>query len=262
LMCDMDLIMKIANRHKLLVLEDCAQCFLATDNKGRVSGTIGDVGSWSFENSKHLSCGDGGIVTTDNKILAKHIRQFGGVGFKNITAGSGKVRISKDKFQDPDWERHNIMAYNYRMPELCAAVALSQVENIKTFCDKRVQVGNAYRGAIQQTGTDLLIPQYIPQGYNHSYYTFAALFNGDKYGIKWQDFRQTYIANGGDGIYAAWKAQNDEPAFKNNHIGWGKTPVAKKLQKNLMQFTTNQQNLHEIEIQVNALRDTISDFGY
>ena len=42
----------------------------------------------------------------------------------------------------------------------------------------------------------------------------------------------------------------------------GETPVAKKLQKNLMQFTTNQQNLHEIEIQVNALRETISDLGY
>ena len=118
--------------------KDCAQCFLATDNHNRLAGTIGDVGSWSFENSKHLSSGDGGIVTTNNKVFAKRMRQFGGVGFKNITADSGKVRISRDKFQDPNWERHNVMAYNYRMPELCAAVALAQTENIDEFCEKRI----------------------------------------------------------------------------------------------------------------------------
>ena len=106
--CDMTSIMKIAKKHNLYVLEDCAQCFLGTDGEGRIAGTIGDVGSWSLENSKHLSSGDGGVVTTDNPKLAKYIRQFGGVGFKNITAESGKVRIDKDKFQNPNWERHNI----------------------------------------------------------------------------------------------------------------------------------------------------------
>ena len=95
--CDMTSIMKIAEEHNLYVLEDCAQCFLGTDGEGRIAGTIGDVGSWSFENSKHLSCGDGGIGTTDNPDLAEFIRQFGGVGFKIMTVSSGKVRIDRDK---------------------------------------------------------------------------------------------------------------------------------------------------------------------
>ena len=205
-----------------------------------------------------MSSGDGGIVTTNNKVFAKRMRQFGGVGFKNITADSGKVRISRDKFQDPNWERHNVMAYNYRMPELCAAVALAQTENIDEFCEKRIQMGLGYEEVIKDTGTKLLIPQKTPEGYKHSYYTFTALYEGEKYGIPWQAFRKKYIELDGDGIYAAWKTQNREPAFKD--IGWGDVPVAEKLQKNLMQFTTNQANELERNIQLYALRNTIEHF--
>ena len=257
--CDMTSIMEIAKEHNLYVLEDCAQCFLGTDGEGRIAGTIGDVGSWSLENSKHLSSGDGGVVTTDNPELAKYIRQFGGVGFKNITAESGKVRIDKDKFQNPDWERHNIMAYNYRLPELCAAVALAQLENIDYFVDLRMRMGKSYLKVIQESNTDLLIPQYTPKGYIHSYYTFGCLFNGKKYGIEWQEFRKKYIELGGDGIYAAWKTVNNEPCFKN--IGWGDVPVSEKLQKNIMQFTTNQKDKKERDIQLNALRKTLNYYG-
>ena len=261
LMCDMEEIEKIAKEYGLYILEDCAQCFLATDHRGKIAGTIGDVGSWSFENSKHLSCGDGGIVTTDNPILAEHMRQFAGVGFKNITASSGKVRISRDKFQNPDWKRHNILAYNYRLPEICAAVALSQVEKIDWLCELRCKMGLGYLESIKKSGFDILIPQHTPKGYTNSYYTFAALFNGEKYGVTWQDFRKKYMEFGGDGVYAAWQVVYNEPCFKNNKIGWGDAPIAEKLQKNLMQFTTNQKNNGEIKVQVDALKKTLEYFG-
>ena len=83
------------------------------------------------------------------------MRQFGGVGFKNLTASSGKVRISRDKFQDPNWFRHSVMAYNYRMPELCGAVALAQTEKIEEYCEKRIRAGNAYKKVIEDTQTSL-----------------------------------------------------------------------------------------------------------
>ena len=261
LLCDMETIMDIADLYDLYVLEDCAQCFLAQDDSGKVAGTFGDIGSWSFENSKHLSCGDGGIVTTDDEEFATSMRQFGGVGFKNLTANSGKVRISRDKFQDPNWERHTVMAYNYRMPELCGAVALAQTERINEFCDKRIEVGNAYLKVIRDSQSDLLIPQMVPDGYIHSYYTFGALFNGEKYDIEWQTFRKKYMEFGGDGIYAAWKTQNQEPCFRDNGIGWGDVPIAESLQKKLMQFTTNQMDSSEIETQVDALRKTLEYFN-
>jgi perosamine synthetase len=257
LMCDMEAIEQIAEQHNLYLLEDCAQCFMATDHKGRVSGTIGDVGSWSFENSKHLSCGDGGIVTTDNPILAEYMRQYAGVGFKNITASSGKVRISRDKFQDPTWKRHNIIAYNYRLPEICAAVALAQVEKMDWLCGLRKKMGLGYLEVVNEYDSKLLTPQMTPEGYTNSYYTFAAIFNGEAYGIEWQEFRKKYIEFGGDGIYAAWQLIYNEPCFKNSKIGRGRATTAEWLQTRIMQFTCNQANDKEIKKQMNCLRKTL-----
>jgi perosamine synthetase len=261
LMCDMNTIMDIANKNNLYVIEDCAQCFFARDEQGRLEGSIGHVGSWSFENSKHLSTGDGGIVATSDETLAQTMRQFGGVGFKNLTADSGKVRISRDKFQDPSWKRHNMLAYNYRLPELCAAVGLAQLEHFEELIEKRIKMGLGYLDVIRNSDTDLLIPQQTPDGFLNTYYTFAARYTGQNKGIPWQSFRKKYIEFGGDGIYAAWQTINNEPAFKDNKLGWGIVSVAETLQNELMQFTTNQSCDEDMNIQKKALQNTLSFFS-
>lgn len=274
LMCDMTAIMKIAKKYKLYVLEDCAQCFFATDEKKRIAGTVGDVGSWSFENSKHLTTGDGGIVTTNNTKFAKKMREFSCAGFRNVTASSGKVRIDRNKFQDPNWKRHNSLAYNYRMPEVAAAIGLAQVERINFFLSKRIQMGNRFRRIINKRTSDILINQHIPIKFKHSYYTFPCLFNGKKYGISWQQFRKKFISFGGDGIYAAWQTVNNEPAFKrirenglysgsmkiSNSYGWGDVKNGENIQKILMQFTTNQRNLIEMKNQEKSLIKVLDYF--
>ena len=107
---------------------------------------------------------------------------------------------------------------------------------------------------------DILIPQHIPDGYINSYYSFAVIFNGEKYGIKWQEFRKKYMEFGGDGIYAAWQLVYNEPCFKNQKIGWGRAPVAEQLQQNIMQFTCNQANQDEVELQKECLRKTLKYF--
>ena len=274
LMCDMTAIMKIAKKYKLYVLEDCAQCFFAKDEKKRIAGTVGDVGSWSFENSKHITTGDGGIVTTNNTKFAQKMREFSCAGFRNVTASSGKVRIDRNKFQDPNWKRHNSLAYNYRMPEVAAAIGLAQVERINFFLSKRIQMGNRFRRIINKRNSDILINQHIPIKFKHSYYTFPCLFNGKKYGISWQQFRKKFILFGGDGIYAAWQTVNNEPAFKrirenglysgsmkiSNSYGWGDVKNGEKIQKKLMQFTTNQRNLIEMKNQEKSLIKVLDYF--
>ena len=194
------------------------------------------------------------------------MRKFGGLGFTNISATSGRIRISKDKFQDPKWKRHDEIGYNYRLSEISAAVALAQTERLKFFVKKRMQSGNAYRDMILKSRTELLVPQKIPKGYTHSYYTFAALFESSN--ISWQEFRKKYVENGGDGIYAAWQTVNNEPVFAiakkkglfsgsmklSDSYGFGDVPIAEKIQKKIMQFTTNQKNDSEIKKQLNALK--------
>lgn len=119
--CDMDPIMELAKKHNLGVVEDCAQCYLGT-YKGKLAGTIGDVGSWSFENSKHLTTGDGGIVACDDENLADYIRKLNTQGFRNATAITGQIRLTRDLFQNPDYKRHTKFGFMYRLPEVCAAM--------------------------------------------------------------------------------------------------------------------------------------------
>ena len=101
--CNMTEIMKIAKEYNLGVLEDCAQCYLGTHN-GRYEGTFGDVASWSFENSKHITTGDGGILTcNDEKIgdnLRKDIKGANNLKIDCIFISKGVHRNEFDNFSE------------------------------------------------------------------------------------------------------------------------------------------------------------------
>ena len=90
--------------------------------------------------------------------------------------------------------------------------------------------------------------------------TFPAVFNGEQYGVTWQEFRKMYMQFGGDGIYAAWQLVYNEPCFKDQKIGWGRAPIAEWLQQRIMQFTCNQANAEEREFQALCLTRTIEYF--
>jgi hypothetical protein len=108
--------------------------------------------------------------------------------------------------------------------------------------------------------SDFFVTQHTMKGYRNTYYTLAALFKGEDYGVPWQNFRKKYIENGGDGIYAAHQLVYNEPCFRENKIGWGRAEIAENLQKNLMLFTTNQKNEQERQTQIIALEKTLSFF--
>ncbi|HEY4512252.1 MAG TPA: DegT/DnrJ/EryC1/StrS family aminotransferase [Candidatus Paceibacterota bacterium] len=277
LMCDMDAIMKIAKKHKLYVVEDCAQCYLGKDEKNRLAGTIGHVGSFSTENSKHLSTGDGGILITNSEMLAERMRKFGGMGFKNIRALNGQVRKNKDTFQDPKYLRHDVFGYNYRLPEVVAAVGLAQVERIDFIVKKRIQIDKKYRQTLK--GCDWMVSQKVSRGYITSCWTFAVRFEGEKKGISWYDFRKKFIEYGGDGIYSAWALVYNEPIMKlisdkgrffhdlpnqakhfKGYLKGVNCPNAEKLQPKIMQFTANQGIEKDMDIQINALKKSIAFF--
>ncbi|MDB4139822.1 DegT/DnrJ/EryC1/StrS family aminotransferase [Candidatus Thioglobus sp.] len=257
--CDMQVIMTIAKKHNLMVLEDCAQCHMGRDGQNRLAGTIGDAGSWSFENSKQLTCGDGGIITCHNEALATKIRKIGGLGFKTLSAESGKVRTDRDKLQNPDWERFDEIGFNYRMNQMAAAVALAQMERADYFITLRRTMGLEFTAILDKSS--LLSAQFEPDGYFYTYYTFSAKFNGAEHGVSWADFRKKFMEFGGDGMYAASKLLHQEPAFRDRKIGWGETPVVVDLQKKLMNFTTNQANAEDRAVQIDSLRKTLSFYG-
>jgi|SaaInlStandDraft_4_1057021.scaffolds.fasta_scaffold08696_3 perosamine synthetase len=268
--CDMTAIMSIAKKHNLFVLEDCAQCYLG-EHRGKIGGTFGHVGSWSFENSKHLTTGDGGIVTCYDEDIADNIRKLNCQGFRNATAKSGKIRVSRDVFQNPSFKRHDRFGFMYRLPEVAAAMGLAQLEKIDWFVGLRQQMAKMYTDVIKETSCNWLIPQNVPLGDVNSYYTYAMRFQNKD--VSWEEFRIEYIANGGDGIYAAWTlcyledSVNDIQARlakmglnERFNTALGQCSVAEKVQSQLMQLTTNQKDEQEMKTQAEALRKTITFF--
>ena len=269
---DLDPIMELAKKHNLVVIEDNAQCVLSK-YKGRLAGTIGHMASYSFENTKHISCGEGGIIITDKEKYAELVRKIGGHGFKNLKAEEGRVRLNQDVFQNPHYKRHDVLGWNYRLPEFNAAIALAQLERIEELIELRIKSAQYFIDVMKTC--DYLIPQFVPSGYTNTYYTLGVVYEGDKsIGVSWEDFRKAYIDHGGDGIYGAWSVPYLEPMIATrqfaNRCPWvyedlryekGLCPVAEALQPKIMQFKTNYRDVNLAENKAIALLKTIKDFN-
>lgn len=277
LMADMDPIMEIAREHNLIVIEDSAQCILGS-YKGRLAGTIGHLGSFSFETRKILSIGEGGMVTTSDEKLAERVRKWGGIGYKNLTAEQGRMQTIPATFQDPDYQRHDSFGWNYRMPEICAAVGLAQVERMDELVQRRQAVARLFDEAI--AGCSWMLPQKVPEGLVNSYYTYALRYEGkDALGVPWKRFYKTYIELGGDGFYAAWQMPYLEPLMTKGMYygkdcplgcplypekavyGKGMCPKAEAIQPKIMQFKTNYRDIEVAKYKAEVLRKTIEYFG-
>ncbi len=269
LCCDLDPIMALAQQHGLMVLNDAAQAFEAK-YKGRGIAEIADVTSFSLENSKHITSGDGGVLVTDDEGLATHMRKFGMMGYAAMSSGDGRVRINRDIFQDPTYRRHDMFGYNYRMPEVAAALALAQTERMDFFVGLRVGIAEMYLEAVADC--PYLVPQMVPEGYVSSWWTFTCRYERDD--VSWQDFRKKYIEFGGDGIYASWALLYDESFYATGE--WKRRcpaiydalpdvrpscPNAEALQPKLMQFVNNYGSPQEAEPRVEALAKTIAHFA-
>lgn len=120
--CDLFALKEICDAKGILLIEDCAQSF-GVEFGGQPIGTIGQMGCFSFNEFKHISCGDGGIVITRDKELAE------------------RLRLATDKAynRQPDAleKRPTFLANNYRMTELQGAVALAQLRKLDSIVARR-----------------------------------------------------------------------------------------------------------------------------
>ena len=269
---DMDKIRSIADEHNLIVIEDNAQCFLGYD-KGRVVGAIGDMASYSFQSSKHMTCGEGGMLTTNSDELADKIRKYNSLGYAGVSAT--QVKISKDDIQSPDYTRHIQHGFNFRISELCAAVALGQFEKLEELVADRIGAAQGFEAVVAKYPT-IAKGQYTPEGYKNSYWTYVFRLADE---INWHEFRKIFKSFGGDSFYAAWKLTYHEPAFqnrtfldvnnafessiyKNFSYPMGLCPNAEKLQPRLVQLKTNYYgDKKRMEAQCQALDKALKHFA-
>jgi perosamine synthetase len=129
--CEMDSLVRICQEHKLLLVEDCAEGF-GTYFHGRHVGTFGDIATFSFFGNKTITTGEGGMVVAKNKAVierAYHLKNQG-------------VSPAREYW-------HDVVAYNYRMTNICAAIGLAQLESAALIIAKKRQIAGWYREGLR-----------------------------------------------------------------------------------------------------------------
>ena len=262
---DMDPILELAREKGIVVIDDSAQNMLG-EYKGRIAGTLADISILSFENKKHMTSGsEGGMLLTDIEEYAVKARKFGGIGYKHMTASAGRTSLALSDVQDPDYERFDTIGLNYRMSEVGAAVGLAQFERINDIVGRRILAARLFAEAVKNCSW--IVPQYEPEGYKNSHYTFSFEYKGlDVLGITWKEFYKMYVDMGGDGFYSACIVPYLEPVFQNNEnynkvYTKGMCPIAEDLQKKIMQFKTNYRSLSVAQKKADILKTLIDKIG-
>lgn len=152
--CDMDALVALCDEHKLFLVEDCAEAF-GTLYNGQHVGTFGDVATFSFFGNKTITTGEGGMVlsrTPELHATAYHLK----------TQGVSPTREY--------W--HDVVAYNYRMTNICAAIGLAQLEHAPQIIEKKREIAQWYRDGLKNLPLET---HDEVEGTRHSYWMCSIL---------------------------------------------------------------------------------------
>jgi len=199
LMADMEALRAIADQHGLMIIEDCSHAIYAT-YKGQYAGTVGDVGVFSFQQSKQMALGDGGMTLMKDPAVREVMVQL-------TTFGTCPERLS----------------WNYRMNEVVAALGRVQLKRARGYVEACVRNAERLNQAVRGFEA-LLQPQVNPDPANrwNSYHIWAASFEGDRVGVSREAFLQA-CADEGLSISLGYIGA---PAYKQktirDQIGYGR----------------------------------------
>ena len=210
-MCDMDLIMEIAKKHGLFVLEDCAH---ATGSKyrGKPAGSVGDIGCFSFHSLKNITTlGEGGMITTNNDDLVDRINRMRVMSITTWNPDDtewtfGGYHLAKTDVKDYWIPSHfdvidddGKWGCNYRMCEAQAAVGRAQLRKLDQLVAKRRE--HAHRLSDVIRGVKGLTVPYEDENSFHSYHLYTLCVEEDELGASRDQFmRVLYREEGIQGI--------------------------------------------------------------
>lgn len=208
--CDMDAIMKIANKHRLPVMEDCAHALGSLFN-GKHAGTFGVAGCFSFHSLKNITtCGEGGMITINDDRYVEAIKML---RCMNIThwSESGAKRVMKEygiqKKSKEYWlpshfdvdDVHGHWGINYRMNEIQAAVGRVQLRKVDKFIARRRACAHAITKGIK--GIPGITPVYEDPRCFHAYHLYTLGVEENALGASRDAFmRALYYKEGVQGI--------------------------------------------------------------
>ncbi len=207
--CDMDALRALADEHKLILIEDCCQAW-GSRTRGRPIGTVGDFACFSLQNSKHITCGDGGVVATNSETHGPMLQPFGDKG------ASRGARREGGGFR--------AFATNYRMSEPQAAVVAGQLTRLEGIAATRSRLGNLLTENIKDIPG--IIPHEVHPEDRAVYWFYMFRIKPEAFGVNRDDFARTLRAEGAPagGGYIGVPLYG-EPVFREHAFFAGRWPV-------------------------------------
>lgn len=138
--CDMDRLVKICKDNKIFLIEDCAEA-IGSEWKGQKVGSFGDISCFSFFGNKTITCGEGGMVLTNDKTLIERARHLKGQGLAEYREY---------------W--HDTIGYNFRMTNIQAAIGCAQLEKIEEHIKMKESIFAEYAKNLKETTLELNSP--------------------------------------------------------------------------------------------------------
>ncbi|MHB9132596.1 MAG: DegT/DnrJ/EryC1/StrS family aminotransferase [Armatimonadota bacterium] len=207
---DLRPLLAIAQKHGLKLIEDCAQAYLA-EYDGKYVGTFGDLSCFSLNEYKHISCGDGGMVLTNDDELAFRCSLLIDKGYQR----TGQARNRSTPF----------LAMNYRMTELQGAVAVAQLEKLQTIVAGNRAVNDRLDAGLQGI-EGLRLPKVVPGGRTSAWF-YMMLMDEDVLGVTRDWFVQALQAEGvGAGAYIAEPLYRTMLFTERNTLGHSALPFS------------------------------------
>jgi len=206
--CDMDILCDIAERHKLIIIEDCAHA-IETEYKGRKAGTFGDFGCFSFYVTKNVITGEGGMVLTRREEDAARIKML---------ALHGMSKDAWKRFSDEGYKHYYVVecGYKYNMMDLQAAIGIHQLERVERNWQKRGDIWKCYNEALSDLPIEL--PTDPEPESRHAYHLYTIRMDKDRTGISRDDFLNAMTANN-IGVGVHYMSIAEHPYYQKT-FGW------------------------------------------
>lgn len=219
--CDMESICRLAEKHGLKIIEDCAHA-LESVYHGQPTGTIGDFGCFSFYATKNVTCGEGGMIIARDAGNIRRIRQLTLHGLSND---------AWQRFSEKGYRHYQVTepGYKYNMMDLQAAIGIHQLARVEASRHRRQQLWDRYQAQLCQL--PITLPPEPEPDTAHAFHLYTVQIDPEKSGlVRDEVLDMLYRSNIGAGVHYHCIAEHP---FYREHYGWqpGEWPHSQRIGK-------------------------------
>ncbi len=206
--CEMGAIMALADKHSLIVIEDCAHA-IETEYKGKPAGTFGDFGCFSFYVTKNLATGEGGMVLAKNKEKLSRVKRL---------ALHGMTKDAWHRFGDEGYKHYQVVecGFKYNMMDIQAALGIHQLARVEHNWEKRQAIWNRYQDAFKDL--PITLPAEVETEHRHAYHLYTVLVDETNTNIGRDQFLEA-MTKKNIGIGVHYLSIPEHPYYQSTY-GW------------------------------------------